>query len=526
MGSAFDLVIKNGTLLDGTGSPGKKADLAIKGAEIAFIGRLDPSTDSPSIDASDLVVAPGFIDIHSHSDFLCLVCPESQSKVMDGVTTEICGNCGSSPFPLSKKTQERKQEGYRKYGLEVDWQDAEGFFRRVESEPGSINRGFLVGHGSIRDFVMGYEARTPSTAELKEMCREVHKAIEAGAMGLSSGLIYPPGSFATTQELIGLCKEVSRLGGIYTSHIRSEGEGLLEAVEEALEVARRTGVSLEISHIKTAGSKNWQKLGALKELLDSAIAQGLEVSSDRYPYIAAATDLNVILPSWVQEGGIERELERLTHPATRQRIVEEVLKGRETQADWDSIVISAFHSPRKDLEGKSLAEIARLKGKSAADTALDLLVEEEGRVWVLLFSMCEENLEEILRWGFVSIGSDSSLRAREGPLNEGKPHPRCYGTFSRVLGRYSRERKILSLEEAVHRMTGLPARKIGLDRRGLLKEGNYADITLFDPVRVSDRATFEEPHEYSLGIEYVIVNGQITVERGRHTGARKGVVLR
>ncbi|HHT9118699.1 MAG TPA: N-acyl-D-amino-acid deacylase family protein, partial [Candidatus Hypogeohydataceae bacterium YC38] len=305
-----------------------------------------------------------------------------------------------------------------------------------------------------------------------------------------------------------------------------EGDRLLEAIEEALYLARRAEVNVEISHIKTSGKRNWPKLGAVKDLLHTAIKEGLRVSCDRYPYVAAATDLNVILPHWAQEGGMEKELERLCDPATQKKLIEEILSN-EKETDWDSIIISSVHSTDKaEVEGKSLVDLAREKGKPPVEAALDLLVEEKGRVWILLFSMCEENLEEILSWDFVSIGSDSSLRTSEGPLAQGKPHPRAFGTFSRALGRYSRERGILSLEEAVHRMTGMPAQKLGLDRRGLLKEGYFADITIFNPKRVIDRATYSEPHQYSEGIEYVVVNGVLTVNGGRHTGATKGRVIK
>ncbi|MFQ5861625.1 MAG: amidohydrolase family protein [Candidatus Brocadiales bacterium] len=540
MENAFDIVIRNGTVIDGTGTPGRISDLAIRGDKIAFVGRLEQGRERREglslqgcptiIDATGLVVAPGLIDIHSHSDFLCLVSPRSESKVLDGVTTEVCGNCGSSPFPLSKETLKRKQEGYSKYGLVIDWQDADGFFTRVESQPSSINRGFLVGHSSIRDFVIGYDRRSPTDRELSEMRDELTRAMGAGALGLSSGLIYPPGCYASREELIEICREVSRLGGVYATHMRSEGKGLLEAVKEAIEVSRRTRVSLQISHIKTAGRENWSKLGSVKELLDLAIAEGLDVSCDRYPYVAAATDLNVILPNWAQEGGMEKQVERLTSPRTRKRIIEEILDRSNDEWYGESIVISDVHasspSYKAELIGKTLAELSGGQNKSPVELALDLLVEQRGRVWILAFSMCEENLEEILRWDFVSIGSDSSLRAREGLLGQGRPHPRTYGTFSRVLGRYSRDRGILSLEEAVHRITGLSARKMRLDKRGEIREGYFADIAVFDPRRVTDRATYQEPHQYSTGIEYVIVNGCITVEKGSHNGAMEGKVLR
>ena len=526
----FDIVIKSGTIIDGTGASGRKSDLGIKGDKISFIGDIEPQDNQTVIDAAGLIVAPGFIDIHSHSDFLCFISPGSESKVLDGVTTEICGNCGSSPFPLSKETLKRKQENYSKFGLVIDWRDAEGFFRRVESQRSSINRGFLAGHSSIRDFVIGYDSRPPAGGELSGMKDEVTRAMEAGALGLSSGLIYPPGCFAGREELIEICREVGRLGGVYTTHMRSEGEKLLDAIKEALEVSRRAEVGLQISHIKTAGRENWSKLSSVKGLLDSAIAEGLPVSCDRYPYVAAATDLNVILPNWVQEGGMEKQMERLTGPRTRMKVTEEILDRSNDEWYGETILISDVHAGTAEhkarVVGKTLAELGREHDKPPLEVALDLLIEQKGRVWIVAFSMSEDNLEEILSWDFVGIGSDSSLRARDGMLGQGRPHPRAYGTFSRVLGRYSRDRGVLSLEEAVHKMTGFSARKMRLENRGEVREGYFADITVFDPEDVKDRATYQEPHQYSAGIGYVIVNGQITVDGGSHTGAAAGKVLR
>lgn len=528
----YDIVIKGGTVIDGTGAPGGRSDLGIRGDKITFVGDdIEPPEDhSTVIDATGLMVAPGFIDIHSHSDFLCLISPGSDSKVLDGVTTEICGNCGSSPFPLSKETLNRKQEGYSKYGLRIDWCDAEGFFNRVESLPGSINRGFLAGHSSIRDFVIGYDDRAPTESELSRMGGELARAMEAGALGLSSGLIYAPGCFADGEEISELCREVSRLGGVYTTHMRSEGEGLLEAIKESIDVSRSAGVSLQISHIKTAGRGNWSKVDQVKGLLDRAVAEGLDVSCDRYPYTAAATDLSVILPNWVQEGGAEAQMERLTDPRTRKKIFVEILNRNNDEWYGETMVISDIHSglpeEKTRVVGKSLAEIGKERGKPPLEVALELLVEQKGRVWIVAFSMCEENLEEILGWDFVGIGSDSSLRTREGLLGQGRPHPRTYGTFSRVLGRYSRDRGVLSLEEAVHKMTGFSARKMHLDRRGEVRAGFFADITIFDAERIIDMATYEDPHQYSRGVEYVIVNGHVTVNGGNHTGAAAGRVLR
>jgi N-acyl-D-amino-acid deacylase len=524
----FDLVIKNGDVIDGTGSGVKRLDIGISGDKVVFMTPHSAFRIPNSIDASNCIVAPGFIDIHSHSDFLWFVGPQGESKVLDGVTTEICGNCGSSPFPLLGQLLERRREGFRKHGLEVDWRTPEEFFERAEKTPSSINRGFLVGHGNIRACVLGYENRPASAShELLRMKDMLTAALDAGALGMSSGLIYPPGCYARAEELIALCKVVGESDKIYTSHIRDEGDGLEDAVKEALLVGRESGVSLEISHIKTSGKRNWKKIDALFELISSARKEGVDVLCDRYPYIAASTDLDVVLPDWVYEGGIEQEIQRLKDPRTRERITDEVMRRHAEDGFWESVVISAVHNSNNcGLEGRSIAQIASESKKSPIDTVFDLLIEEQCRVWILLFSMCEENLEQILRWDFVMVGSDSSLRRTEGILSEGKPHPRAYGTFSRVLGRYCRDKKLLPIEEAVYKMTGMPAQRMKLEKRGILKEGYFADITIFDPEKITDCATYSEPHQYSKGIEYVIVNGKVTVEKGKHTGIADGIIIK
>ncbi len=533
----FDLVIKNGAVIDGTGSSHKNLDIGISGDKIVFMGNINEARTNKfvhatpqlqTIDTSGCIVAPGFIDIHSHSDFLWFVSPESESKVMDGVTTEICGNCGASPFPLFGQLLERKRDGFRKYGLDINWRTPEEFFDRAENTPSSINRGFLVGHGNIRACVLGYENRPASGwRELPKMKDMLKASLDAGALGMSSGLIYPPGCYAPMEELVELCKVVGGINKIYTSHIRNEGDELEQAIKEALFIARQSGVSLEISHIKTSGKQNWQKIGALFELINSARKEGVDVLCDRYPYIAAATDLDVVLPDWTYEGGHEQEIQRLKDQSTRKLIADEIMRRYPDEKFWESVVISTVHSNNnKCMEGKSIAQIAGEIKKSSIDTVFDILIEEQCRVWILLFSMCDENLEQILRWDFVMVGSDSSLRKTQGILSEGKPHPRSYGTFSRVLGRYCRDKKLFPLEKAIYKMTGLPAQRIKLDRRGILKEGYFADITIFDPNKITDCATYEEPHQYSKGIEYVIVNGKVTVENGKHTGVTNGTIIK
>ncbi len=538
-GEGIDLIIKNGVVVDGTGSSVKRLDIGVSGDKIVFMGNSDKATSNkqqvliaqrPSrvIDASGFIVSPGFIDIHSHSDFLWFLSPRSESKILDGVTTEICGNCGSSPFPLFGKLLERRREGFKKYGMDIDWRTPEEFFERAEKTPSSINRGFLVGHGNVRACVLGYENRSALGGhELHRMEDMLKESLDAGALGMSSGLIYPPGCYATVKELVELCRIVGKSDKIYTSHIRDEGDELEDAVKEALIVGRESGVSLEISHIKTSGKQNWKKIGALFELISLARREGVDVLCDRYPYIAASTDLDVVLPDWVYEGDFEQEIKRLKDRHTRGLIADEVMGRYPDEGFWECVVISAVNNNQnKGLEGKSIAQIACERKKSPIDTVLDILIEEHCRVWILVFNMCEENLKQILRWDFVMVGSDSSLRKTQGILSEGKPHPRSYGTFSRLLGRYCRDMKLLPIEKAIYKITGMPAQKIKLEKRGILKEGYFADITIFNPEKITDCATYGEPHRYSKGIEYVIVNGEVTVEKGRHTGVSNGTIIR
>ncbi len=522
----FDLIIKNGTVIDGTGIPRQNLDIAIKDDKIAFIDRHIPENKSYTIDATGRIVAPGFIDIHSHSDFLWLIRPESDSKILDGVTTEICGNCGLSAFPLRGKILERRTQGLSKYGIVPTWQSASEFYNTAERAKTSVNRAFLVGHGNIRACTMEYENREPDPYEFNQMRKDLEEAMEAGTFGMSSGLIYPPGCYALMDEIVEMCKVVASYGGLYATHIRNEGDTLENALSEAIEIAKRSGTKLQVSHLKTSGGKNWHKVKNIKEIIECARDEGVDVTGDRYPYIAAATDLDVILPHWVYEGGVEKQIQRLRDTNTRRRIAKEVSQGYDDAA-WDGIMISSVHSGRnKWMEGKTISEIAVHIDKSPVETVFDLLIDEDTRVDIFLFSMCEENLEKILGWDFVFVGSDSSLRVNQGILAEGKPHPRSYGTFSRVLGRFCREKKLIPEEKAIRKMTGLPAQKVGLDRRGLIKERYFADITIFNPGKITDKSTFTEPHQYSEGVEYVIVNGKVTVQNGKHSGTTNGRILR
>lgn len=520
------MIIKNGTVIDGTGMPKKNLDIGIKGDKIALIDSYIRENNIPTIYASGLMVTPGFIDIHSHSDFLWLVRPESDSKILDGVTTEICGNCGLSAFPMRGKVLEKRSKGLAKYHITLTWRSAAEFYDMAEKARSSINRAFLVGHGNIRACVLEYENRNPNPDELSCMIRDLEESMEEGAFGMSSGLIYPPGCYAASREITEMCKTVKAYDGFYATHIRSEGDKLEEALTEAIEVSKHSGARLQISHIKTSGSKNWHKIKKIKTIIERAIDEGMNISCDRYPYIAAATDLDAILPHWIYAGGIEEELRRLQDANIRKQIAEEFSQvGNDTF--WSEIMISSVCNEKNTWAiGKTVSEISKELNKSPIETVLDLLIEEETRIDIFLFNMCEENLEQILKWDFVFIGSDSSMRAKHGMLSVGKPHPRSYGTFSRVLAKFCKENRLFSEEKAIQKMTGLPAQKVGLDKRGLIKEGYFADITIFNPEKITDKSTFIEPHKYSEGVEYVIVNGKITVSEGKHIGTTNGRILR
>lgn len=525
MSARYDLVIEHGTLADGAGSPCVPANLGIRDGRIAAVTK-EPLKAEKTIDASGCVVAPGFVDIHSHSDCYPLVSPFAESKLHDGVTTEIAGNCGDSPFPMGGRSLLQEQEYFGRFGLKIDWTDITEYLDRARRKGTAINRAFLVGHGSIRSAVMDCVDRPPTPEELHRMKDHVRRAMEHGALGMSTGLIYPPGCYAKSDEIVELCKVVAEYGGLYASHIRSEGDRLEEAIEEAFDISHRSGARLQISHLKVAGETNWPKIKWLKERLAAACERGDNFACDRYPYIASSTGLETVLPDWACQGGMEDEIRRLTDPETRARIVAEIAKATPNAGRWERIRIA--YVPSEDLrrwEGKSVAELAREQGKDPIQAALDLLIAARGQVSVVIFSMAEENLREILSWPFVAIGSDAGFRSETGPLHVGRPHPRTYGTFSRVLGRYVREEKVLSLEQAIHKMTLLPAARAGLRERGALRPGWHADVVVFDPDAIADRATFDAPHQYSTGIRYVIVNGKPALADGALSEGLHGEIL-
>jgi N-acyl-D-amino-acid deacylase len=528
----FDIVIRGGRLLDGTGAPWIRADIAVRGDRIVAIGRLDGVPTRRTIDARNRIVAPGFIDMHSHSDFTLLVDGHAQSKIRQGVTTEVIGEHQSAGPVLGAAVEERKN-ALAPLGLQLDWQDFAGYFSRLEKQGISVNVISFVGAGQLRTAVVGLEPRPPSAAEVERMKALLRQAMAQGAFGLSSGLIYPPNSYMSIDELVELARLAGQDGGIYISHLRDEGAGLVKAVQEAITIGERAGLPTEIFHFKAVGSMRGRIPEAVR-VIEDARSRGIEVAANQYPYVASSTRLAARgIPPWVQEGGRQKMIERLKDPTARERIRAEMasgLPGWESISDlggFENIRVSRVRSERnKKYEGQSVAAIAKDRGVAPEDTLMDLLVEEEGNVSAIYFIMTEEDVKEAMKLPWVSIGSDGTAVRSDGVLGQGRPHPRWYGTFPRVLGKYVREEKVLTLEEAIRKMTSLPAAQLRLTDRGLLKVGMAADVVVFDPERVIDRATFEDPHRYAEGIDIVMVNGEVVIDEGRHTGATPGRVLR
>jgi N-acyl-D-amino-acid deacylase len=527
----WDLLIQAAQVVDGSGAPAFTADVAVRGETIAQVGHVTERQARAVIDAAGLTVAPGFIDLHTHSDYTLLVNPLAESKVHQGVTTEVIGNCGTSPAPLG-------DEGYpiirtrmqQQYQLDVTWRTLGGYLERLATSGVAVNVVPIIGHGTVRSAVMGYAQRAPTTRELEQMQSLVAETMADGAFGLSTGLVYAPGCYADTDEIVALARVVGQAGGMYFSHIRGESDTVLDAAREAITIGERAALPVQISHLKTAGQANWEKTPALLELIDEATARGLDVTGDMYPYTAGATSLGALLPPWVHEGGLAKLLPRLRDQEVRDRMRRDIAQGLEgwwnpvRAAGWEGVQIS--RAPQHPAyQGLRLPEVARLRQQDPLDAALDLLLAEEGNAAVVLFMMGETQVRTILQHRGVMIGSDAGATAPYGVLGQGHPHPRAYGTFPRVLGTYVRELGVLSLEEAVHRMTGLTARRLGLADRGLIRPDYKADLVIFDAQQVADRATYDTPHVYPAGIHWVIVNGQVVLHHGARLSALPGRVL-
>jgi N-acyl-D-aspartate/D-glutamate deacylase len=529
----YDVIIRGGHVIDGAGNPWIKADVGIRAGHIARIGRLDGAPAARVIDATGQVVTPGFIDMHTHSEYVLLYDGNAQSKIRQGVTTEVFGEA-TSPGPIEGPGIEPNLELLKPLRIDLTWNNLDGYFQRLLKTRSSVNVASYVSACQVRYDVVGFENRPPTADEMEKMRRLVASSMEQGAVGLADALEATCG-YAKTDELIEEAKVVAKYAGIYGTHLRGEGDTVLDSIREAIEIGEKANVPVEIFHIKVAGSNNWGRMPELVALINSARARGVDINANQYPYIAANHPTLPLLPPWALEGGLDKTMERLLDPQLRLRIRHDIENGLpdwnsnyvRQSGGWRGIVIGATHMEKNaSLPGKNLEEIGRIREKDPADAFFDLLVEEHGQVTCLPFMMNEKDVQTALREPWVDIASDGSSLSTEGLLGAGHPHPRNFGTFPRILGHYVRDEKVLTLEDGVRRMTSLPAQRLGLKDRGLLREGYWADVVVFDPSRISDAATFASPRQYPAGINYVMVNGRVVIDQGKHTGERPGVILR
>jgi N-acyl-D-amino-acid deacylase len=535
----YDLLVRNGKIIDGAGNPWYMGDVAVRRGRIARIARSIDDEAKRTLDASGLVVCPGFIDAHSHADFNTLVYRDMENVIHQGITTVMAGQCGSTPAPLSEKSRAQAQrqvdvslpEGY---SLELTWSTFDEYLREEEKKGLGANVGHMVGHGAIRAAAIGLEARDPTAAELETMRELTAEAMEAGAYGLSTGLIYPPGIYAKTPEIIELAKVAARYGGVYDSHIRGEGRTLMKALSEAIEIGEKAGLPVQISHHKVASKSIWGHSVQTLKLFEEARARGVDVTVDQYPYKAGSTGLMTLLPPWVHDGGNEAALERLRDPKLREKMRREIEKGIPGwenfagELGWENVYVTSVKTDEnKPVEGMNMVEVKNHRGAPDEFTALyQLLLEEEGTAGMIIFYGDEDDVKRIMQSPLHMVGTDAGCCTVEGPFCKGKPHPRHYGTYPKILGTYVREEKTLRLEEAVRKMTSFPAQRFGLLDRGLLRPGMWADLTVIDPATVAERSTYKDPHRFPSGIEYVVVNGKVAVDRGKYTGALAGRTLR
>jgi N-acyl-D-amino-acid deacylase len=529
---AWSLLIRGGTVVDGTGAPARAADVAVEGERVVAVAPRLEGGATRVIDATGRAVTPGFIDMHSHSDLFYFACPSAESKIRQGVTTEVVGMCSFSQAPLRPDQRDivRGWAGGIGAGLDLSWETFAQYLDALRAIRPSVNVAHFVGHGALRIAAMGFEARPAGPDDLEGMQRLLGEAMDAGAFGFSTGLVYAPSAYSNTEELVALAKSMAARGGYYFSHIRGESSMLLDSINEAIRIGEEAGVGVQVSHVKASGRENWPKIDAALRLFETARARGVDVAGDVYPYNAGSTKLDNMMPAWAHEGGIGKLLERLSDRATRRRIVEECLIDGERWGTvsqggigFDQVFIATCR--RRELEGLNLAQIARQVGQPPAEVLMNLLLEEKCTVGMVSFSQSIDNVAKVLAHPALMIGSDSiPLYEGEGD-RPGKPHPRTYGTFPRVLGEYARERRLFSLETAVHKMTGLPAARIGLRDRGVVQPGYFADLTVIDPATVKDESTYPDPHRYPTGVPYVVVNGAVVVDDSRMGTARPGRIL-
>ena len=529
---SVDVLIKGGTVYDGSGAEGRAADVAIRGDRIVGVGDLPKASAKNTIDAHGLAVAPGFINMLSWSNESLIQDGRSQSEIRQGVTTEIMGE-GESMGPLNNRMKERVLREQKDIKFEIKWKTLAEYLRYLETRGVSCNVASFLGATTVREYVIGLEDKQPTPQQLEEMRDLVRREMEAGALGIGTSLIYPPAFYAKTEELIELCKVASKYRGKYISHMRSEGNQLLGALDELIRISREAGIPAEVYHIKAAGEKNWAKEDELLGRIEAAQKEGLKIRANMYTYTAAGTGLDACLPPWTEDGGYPALFQRLRDPGTRAKIAEQV---RIDSDEWENLYLAAgsperillvgFKSEKlKPLTGKSLAEVAKMRGKDPIETMMALIAEDESRIDAIYFLMSEENVKKQLAKPWISFGSDEASQAPEGVFLKSNPHPRAYGNFARVLGKYSRDEKLIPLAEAVRRLSALPATNLGLDHRGFLKEGMFADVVVFDPATIADRATFEKPHQYAIGMKHVFVNGVQVLKDGEHIGAKPGRAL-
>lgn len=533
-GQQYDVLIRGGRVVDGTGNPWIYADVGITGDRITLVGRAPANvTASRVIDAKGLVVAPGFIDMLEQSEWNLLIDKQAFSKLTQGITTGITGE-GGSIAPQNDLTLADRRDFLQHYHLTVDWHDLDGYFRRLEKQGAGINLGTYVGATQVRKYVLGSVDRAPTAEELARMEELVDEAMRQGAMGVSTSLIYAPANYAKTDELIALARVASKYGGIYVTHIRNEGDQEIEALAEAFRIGRDANIPVEIWHLKASGRQNWGKMRDVIAAIEAARASGLDVTADQYPYIASGTSLGATIPPKYHEGGSQEFVQRLKNPEVRAAIRRE-LAGRDGKIEnmWRGtggpqgiLISSILDSTLKHYEGKTIAQIAAEEHKEPLDALLDMVIAGEDHVGAVYFTMNEDDVKYAIQQQFVSVGTDAGAVNIQGPLSESKTHPRAYGSFPRILGRYVREQHLLTLEQAIRKFTSLPAQRVGLRDRGVLRTGAFADITIFDSANVNDMATFEDPHRPSVGIEYVLVNGVISLDHGEVTGRLGGRPLR
>lgn len=528
----FDVIIKGGTVYDGAGGEGRVTDVAIRGDRIAAVGDLANANATITVDARGLAVAPGFINMLSWSTESLIQDGRSQSEIRQGVTTEIMGE-GDSMGPLNDRMKERYVREQRDIKYDIKWNTLAEYLRYLEKRGVSCNVASFLGATTVREYVIGLEDKQPTREQLEQMRDLVRKEMEAGALGIGTSLIYPPAFYAKTDELIELCKVAAKYQGKYISHMRSEGNQLLESLDELIRISREAGIPAELYHIKAAGEKNWPKEDQLLARIEAAQRDGLKITADMYTYTAAGTGLDACLPPWTEDGGYPALFKRLRDRATREKIAAEV---RVDSNGWenlylaagspDKIVLTGFKSEKlKPLTGKTLGEVAKMRSKDPIETVMDLISEDESRIDAMYFLMSEENVRKELAKPWISFGSDEASQAPEGVFLKSHPHPRAYGNFARVLGKYARDEKVLTLPEAVRRLSALPATNLGLDHRGFIREGMFADVVVFDPATIADRATFDKPHQYAIGMKQVFVNGVQVLKDGEHTGAKPGRAL-